>query len=90
MGPGEVMDVGRETLWVMVRLGAPAMAVAMGLGLAVSIVQALTQVQEATLSFVPKLLGVGLAVLLSVPWALAILQAFTESLYGRIAGMGGP
>lgn len=90
MGPGEVLELGREALWVMVRLGAPAMAVAMGLGLAVSILQALTQIQEATLSFVPKLLGVGVAVLLTVPWALAVLQGFTERLYGRIAAMGGP
>lgn len=89
MSSGEVLDVGRATLWLMVELGAPAMVVAMGLGLAVSILQALTQIQEATLSFVPKLLGVGLAVLLTAPWALALLESFTRSLYGRIALSGG-
>ena len=68
MTPQLVLDVAREAIWVMIKIGAPTMRVALVVGLAVSLLQALTQVQEATLAFVPKVLAIAVtSALLSEP-----------------------
>ncbi|MCL6606853.1 MAG: flagellar biosynthesis protein FliQ [Geminicoccaceae bacterium] len=87
MSPDQILDIGREAIWVTMLVGAPSMACALVLGLAIAILQALTQVQEATVAFVPKLLGVALALVLAMPWSLEVLRSFTVSLFGRIAGV---
>ena len=58
MSQDEVLDLARQAMWVTIQVGGPALAAALGIGLLISLLQALTQVQEATLSFVPKALGV--------------------------------
>jgi flagellar biosynthetic protein FliQ len=83
--PEQILDIGREAIWVTVLIGAPSMGCALVLGLAVAILQALTQIQEATVAFVPKLLGVALALVVAMPWTLEVLRSFTSSLYGKIA-----
>jgi flagellar biosynthetic protein FliQ len=59
----------------------------MAIGLVISIVQAATQVNEMTMTFVPKILVVFLVMVLSLPWTISQLTAFTESMFARIAGM---
>lgn len=88
MNAGDVVEIMREATWVMLEMGAPAMAAALLIGLSVSVLQALTQLQEATLTFVPKMVGVFVALIVSMPWAISILVGFTEGLYARIAGIG--
>lgn len=88
MSPEQILDIGREAVWITILVGAPGMAAALVIGLTVAILQALTQVQEATVAFVPKLLGVALALVVAMPWTLALLQSFTVGLFGRIAGLG--
>ncbi|MEJ5230848.1 MAG: flagellar biosynthetic protein FliQ [Geminicoccaceae bacterium] len=85
MSPDQILDIGREAIWVTMLVGAPSMACALVLGLGIAILQALTQVQEATVAFVPKLLGVALALVVAMPWTLEVLRSFTLSLFGRIA-----
>ncbi len=89
MTPQLVLDVAREAIWVMIKIGAPTMLVALVVGLAVSLLQALTQVQEATLAFVPKVLAIAVTFVLTTPFVLHVLGAFTTGLYGRIATIGG-
>lgn len=89
MSAEQVLDIGRETVWIMIQLSGPAMAAALVVGVAISLLQAMTQVQETTLAFLPKAAAVIGAVLLTLPFAIAVLKHFTEQLYGRIAGMGG-
>jgi flagellar biosynthetic protein FliQ len=88
MTAAEVIDVAREGLLVMIKLGAPVMLVALGIGLAVSLLQALTQMQEMTLSFVPKIIAIFLTIMLALSFMLATLTGFSEDLFRRIASLG--
>jgi flagellar biosynthetic protein FliQ len=87
MGTPEVLDVARETIWITLLVGAPIMAVALIVGLGISLVQALTQIQEMTLSFVPKVIAIFVATILFLPFMLQALAAFTQRLAERIAGL---
>jgi flagellar biosynthesis protein FliQ len=88
MNTEEVLGIGREAIMVMIEIGAPVMLVALVVGLAISLVQALTQVQEMTLTFVPKILVIFLSLLMFLPFMLNTLTSFTERLAERIATLG--
>jgi flagellar biosynthetic protein FliQ len=81
----QVLDVAREAILVMLQLGAPILLVALVVGVAIALLQALTQMQEMTLSFVPKILAIFLTVMLTLPYMIGVLVDFGETLYGRIA-----
>ena len=84
----EVLDIARDAIFVMLKIGAPVMIIALIVGLAISLVQALTQIQEMTLSFVPKMLVMFVSLLLLLPFMIATLSTFTERLADRIASLG--
>ncbi len=84
MNANDAVDLARETIIVVIKLGAPTMLLALAVGLAISFLQALTQIQEMTLTFVPKILVILLSLLLFLPFMLATLETFTQSLMGRI------
>jgi flagellar biosynthesis protein FliQ len=88
MNSQQIIDLARETLWITIQVGGPGLAAALLIGLVVSLLQAMTQIQEATLSFLPKALGVAAAILLTLPFTMGALLAFTERLFQRI-GSGG-
>ena len=79
-----VVHIGLQTMMVAVKLGTPVLLTALVIGFAVSLFQSVTQIQEQTLSFVPKAIGVGVALLLSGNWMLHELISFTTGLYGQI------
>lgn len=70
----------RHTLYTGLEIGAPFLILALIVGLAVSLIQSLTQVQEMTLSFVPKMLALALALAIFFPWMLKILMKFTNNI----------
>jgi flagellar biosynthetic protein FliQ len=80
----DAVDVAREAIVVALKIGAPVMLVSLGVGLTISLFQALTQIQEMTLSFVPKILVIFLAMLVFLPFMLSTLTGFTHELVGRI------
>ncbi len=82
------LDIAREAILVLITIGAPVMLAALVVGLLVALLQALTQLQEMTLAFVPKILAIFLTLILFLPFMLGTLATFTESLYARIAGVG--
>ncbi|MBX6369532.1 MAG: flagellar biosynthesis protein FliQ [Rhodospirillales bacterium] len=84
MTPSDAVDVAREAIVVALKIGAPVMLVSLGVGLTISLFQALTQIQEMTLSFVPKILVIFLAMLVFLPFMLSTLTGFTHELVGRI------
>ena len=84
MNANDALEIGRETIMVALKLGAPAMLLALAVGLAIAFLQALTQIQEMTLTFVPKMVVILLSLLLFLPFMLATLTSFTESLMTRI------
>ena len=88
MNEAEVLGIAREAIVVMIQIGAPVMLLALVVGLVVSLVQALTQVQEMTLTFIPKILAIFGSLLLFMPFMLATLSGFTERLMARIAEGG--
>lgn len=88
MTPEQVIDLVREALWLMIRVGGPMMLTALVVGLFVSLIQALTQIQEMTLSFVPKVIAMSVALILTLPFMFGELRAFTEELFTRIIAVG--
>lgn len=87
MGAPEVLDIAREAVLVSIKVGAPLMLTALVVGFAISLLQALTQVQESTLAFVPKLAIMCLVLVLALPFMLGSLSTFTQQLAGRIASI---
>ena len=79
-----VVHLGLQTMMIALKLGTPVLLTALVIGFAISLFQSVTQIQETTLSFVPKAIGVGVALLLSGNWMLHELIAFTTGLYGQI------
>lgn len=84
MDSAAAIDISRETIFVALKLGAPVMLLALAVGLVIAFLQALTQIQEMTLTFVPKVLVVLLSLLVFLPFMLSTLMTFTESLVSRI------
>ncbi len=84
----DVLEIAREAIYVMLKMGAPIMLMALAVGLIVSLFQALTQIQEMTLAFVPKILVIFVSVLLLLPSMLATLSTFTNRLAERIITLG--
>ena len=84
MGEADALKLVQDALWAVIVGSGPAVGAAMVVGIAIALIQALTQVQEATLTFVPKILAVFAAMLLLAPIAASQLTAFTEDVYSRI------
>jgi flagellar biosynthesis protein FliQ len=85
MNASDVFGIGNQAIMVALEIGAPVMLLALGVGLVISILQALTQIQEMTLTFVPKILVIFVSLLVLMPFMLSTLVDFTQSLFTRIA-----
>ena len=88
MNATDVMEVGREAVVVMLKVSSPILLLALFVGLMISLFQALTQMQEMTLTFVPKAMVIFLSLLVFAPFMLGVLITFTEGLMDRIVAMG--
>ena len=89
MNNGEVLEIGRQGMQVALMVSMPVLAVSLFFGLLVSVFQAITQVQEMTLTFVPKLIGVGVIMLLMGSWMLSTLVQFMVLCFQRVGTVGG-
>ncbi len=87
MSGNEVLDVGREAIWLTLQLCGPMLLVGLIVGVAIGFLQALTQIQEQTLVFVPKIVAVFLALLIFLPMMGALMAGFMSQIAARIAGM---
>ena len=85
MGVAEVLDVARDAIFVLLIVASPVMGVGLGVGLIIALFQALTQIQEMTLVFVPKILAIFLSLLLFMPFMINQLMGFMDRIAGRIA-----
>ena len=79
-----VVGLGREAIEVALMVAGPMLAVGLVVGVAVSLLQALTQVQEMTLSFVPKILSISLVLVVMMPWMAQIMIDYTANLYSSL------
>lgn len=89
MGPSDVLEIVREAIIVTLKMGAPVMLIGLTVGLTISLIQALTQIQEMTLAFIPKILVIFLSLLLLGPFMLSTLTVFTNQMAARIVSAGG-
>ncbi|MDF2845996.1 MAG: fliQ [Herbinix sp.] len=79
-----VLDVGIEAIKVVLMISAPVLLLGLLVGLIVSIIQATTQIQEQTLSFIPKLIAIALALLVFGPWMMSMMYDFTVNIFENI------
>ncbi|MEE2566894.1 flagellar biosynthesis protein FliQ [Hyphobacterium marinum] len=85
MNGSEVIDLGRDAIWLMLAMSAPIMLVGLAVGVTIALFQALTQVQEMTLVFVPKIIAIFVALLIFLPFMGALMSAFMNGIADRIA-----
>lgn len=84
MTPDTVIKLAEQSVYTVILLCAPLLLVALGVGLLVSIFQAMTQIQEQTLSFIPKILAVFISLVLFGPWMLTTIVDFTRNLFREL------
>ncbi|MDA8646717.1 flagellar biosynthesis protein FliQ [Porticoccaceae bacterium] len=84
MDVAQVIDLGRESLWIAVLVAAPLLGTALAVGLIVGIFQAATSIQEMTLSFIPKLAIMVLALVIFGSWQIAVMVDFFRRIFERI------
>ena len=84
-----VVSIAVSAMELALKVGAPIMLVGLVIGLAVSVFQAVTQIQEQTLSFIPKIVGMAVLVVVAGPWMLGQLITWTQQLYAGIPSMVG-
>lgn len=87
MTPESVIEIGTAAMRTVIFVAGPMLIAGMIVGLAISIFQAATQINEMTMTFVPKILTVFVVLILSLPWAINQLTSFTEAMFARIASM---
>ncbi len=87
MNQTEIIELVRESIMIALQLGTPVMLVGLAVGLIIALLQALTQIQEITLVFVPKILAMFLALFVFFPGMVTVLTAFMESLADRMIGL---
>ena len=88
MTASDVLDVSGEAVWVMLKVGTPVLMLALIVGLIIALFQALTQIQEMTLTFVPKILVIFLSMLLLMPFMMSTMVDFGQRLMDRIVALG--
>ena len=89
MNATDFIEISRDAVWVMIKLAAVPMLAGLAVGITVSLVQALTQIQEMTLSFVPKIITLFVVVILALPFMIDTMTQFTNEVMSRIAASGG-
>jgi len=89
MTDSDVLDIALQTMVVALKLSAPILVPALVIGFVISLFQSMTQIQEVTLAFVPKVIGVGISLLFSGNWMLHTLIDYTHDLFQRLPGLLG-
>jgi flagellar biosynthetic protein FliQ len=82
-----VMQIGQNAITTMIYLAGPVLLAAMAVGIVISILQAITQINEQTLTFIPKMIAVILTLVIMAPWMLRVLQDYAISIFGGAGEM---
>ncbi|VAX04761.1 Flagellar biosynthesis protein FliQ [hydrothermal vent metagenome] len=88
MNGADVIEIAQASIWVLIKVASPVMFVALIVGLSIALVQALTQVQEMTLTFVPKIMAIFLSLLMLLPFMGQTISDFMVLITERIIGLG--
>jgi flagellar biosynthetic protein FliQ len=87
MSGAEVLDVGRDAIWLTIQLCGPVMMVGLVIGVVIGLLQTVTQIQEATLIYAPKIVAVFVSLLIFLPFMGALMSGFMHHIASRIAAM---
>ena len=87
MNGAEVLDIGRDAIWLTLQLSAPVLIVGLIVGVGIGLFQALTQIQEATLVYAPKIVAIFIALLVFLPLMGALMGGFMNQIAARISAM---
>ena len=87
MSPDQVIQIGSESLKLVLLISLPMLGVALVVGIAISLFQAVTQIQEMTLTFVPKIIAVFVSMIIAAPWMTEQMISFTKRLFNMIPDM---
>jgi len=79
-----VMSLGAEAVKVMIYIAGPLLLAAMAIGIVVSVIQAITQINEATLTFIPKIIAIVVVLMVMAPWMIEILTQYTADILGNV------
>ncbi|WP_114395300.1 flagellar biosynthesis protein FliQ [Oleisolibacter albus] len=90
MNQADVLDLLRSGIWAVIWASAPPLMVALVVGFGISLLQALTQIQEATLSFVPKIALIMVSIVIALPFMFHVLSNYMEQIVSHIGGPVGP
>ncbi len=88
MNQNELIDIAREAIMLVMQISMPIMAVGLIVGVSIALIQALTQIQEITLVFVPKILSIFMAIFVLLPGFAAVMITFMNKIADRIIGIG--
>ena len=88
MSETDTVELAREAILVLLQVSGPLMLISLAVGLVISVVQAVTQIQEVTLTFVPKIVIMFVALLVLLPFMLSALSGFTERVMDKIISLG--
>ena len=88
MTAADAIEISREAIIVLLKIGVPIMLIALIVGLSVSLLQALTQIQEMTLAFVPKIIVIFASLLLFLPFMMSTLTGFTRHVMDKVVSLG--
>lgn len=84
MDPGSAIDLSYNALFIALVLAGPIMVIGMVVGLLISVFQAVTQLQEQTLTFVPKIVAMGIAAAVMIPWLTMRMMEYTQEIWGQM------
>ena len=88
MNTTAVIEIGREAMWVVLKISGPIMAAGLAIGLLIALFQALTTIQEMTLTFVPKIIVIFLSLIIFAPFMTTTLLEFSRNLFDRMVALG--
>ena len=88
MNQAAIIEIGRESMWIVLKVAGPIMMAGLMIGLVIALFQALTSIQEMTLTFVPKILVIFLATILFLPFMITSVLEFAEQLFDRMVAIG--
>ena len=87
MGTSFVIDLAREAMWITLLVSAPLLLVVLVIGVVIGIIQAATSINEMTLSFIPKLIGLAGAIVICGNWQITVLVDYARGIFHRIPGL---
>jgi flagellar biosynthetic protein FliQ len=88
MNETELVDIAREAIWLTITIGLPPMMIGLVVGVVIALVQALTQIQEMTLVFVPKIIAIFAVIFIMFPLFITTMQGFMNEIADKIVGIG--